>query len=51
MTAEPPATQTGAAEELRTAKAAIDALQDERRRLLDLVVRLPGLLAERETGP
>ena len=36
------------ADELRTAKAAIEELLDERRRLLDLVVRLPGLLAERE---
>jgi serine phosphatase RsbU (regulator of sigma subunit) len=36
------------AEELRTAKAAIEELLDERRRLLDLVVRLPGLLAERD---
>src|SRR5688572_18382544 len=38
------------AEELRTAKAAIEELLDERRRLLDLVVRLPGLLAERESA-
>ena len=33
-------------DELRTAKAAIEELLDERGRLLDLVVRLPGLLAE-----
>ncbi len=38
----------GGAEELRTARAAIEKLVDERRRLLDLVVRLPGLLAERD---
>jgi serine phosphatase RsbU (regulator of sigma subunit) len=44
-----PRVGAGEDEELRTAKAAIDALHDERRRLLDLVVRLPGLLAERET--
>lgn len=42
--------EAGEAEELRTAKAAIDELLDERRRLLDLVVRLPGLLAEQETA-
>jgi sigma-B regulation protein RsbU (phosphoserine phosphatase) len=35
-------------EELRRARAAIEELQSERRRLLDLVARLPGLLAERE---
>ena len=51
MTEESRATEAGGTGELRTARAAIDALQDERRRLLDLVVRLPGLLAERETGP
>ena len=49
MTGEPQSARASEAEELRTAKAAIDALQDERRRLLDLVVRLPGLLAEKET--
>lgn len=38
----------GVSEELRTARAALDELQDERRRLLDLIVRLPGLLAERD---
>jgi serine phosphatase RsbU (regulator of sigma subunit) len=37
-------------DELRTAKAAVEELLDERRRLLDLVVRLPGLLAEPDTG-
>lgn len=41
-------TAAGPAEELRTAKAALEQLLDERQRLLDLVVRLPGLLAERE---
>ncbi|HWI03394.1 MAG TPA: hypothetical protein VNT52_06125, partial [Acidimicrobiales bacterium] len=49
MTKDPDGVRAGDAEELRTAKAAIEALHDERRRLLDLVVRLPGLLAERET--
>lgn len=51
MSEEGPGVQAGEAEELRTAKAAIEALQDERRRLLDLVVRLPGLLAEQEKRP
>jgi serine phosphatase RsbU (regulator of sigma subunit) len=41
--------ETLTAEELRTAKAAVEDLLDERRRLLDLVVRLPGLLAEQDT--
>ena len=41
--------ETSTAEELRTAKAAVEDLLDERRRLLDLVVRLPGLLAEQDT--
>jgi hypothetical protein len=45
-----PATTSGPQEELRTARAALDGLQDERRRLLDLLVRLPGLLAERDGG-
>jgi serine phosphatase RsbU (regulator of sigma subunit) len=48
VTAERPGLHMSAAEELRTAKAAVEELQGERRRLLDLVVRLPGLLAERE---
>jgi len=52
MTAVPP-TPVGLApaatvEELRMARAALDELHDERRRLLDLLVRLPGLLAERD---
>ena len=51
MTAEPEAPWPSEGEQLRTAKVAIEELQDERRRLLDLVVRLPGLLAEQETGP
>ena len=37
----------GEPDELRTARAAVEELQAERRRLLDLIVRLPGLLAER----
>ena len=41
---------TGESEELRTARAALDELLAERARLLELVVRLPGLLAEREPG-
>jgi len=43
-----PALQRREAEELRTAKAAVEELVEERRRLLDLVVRLPGLLAEQD---
>ncbi len=39
---------SGVSDELRTARAALEELQDERRRLLDLIVRLPGLLAERD---
>lgn len=50
MTTEPQSTRAREAEELRTAKLAIDELQGERRRLLDLVVRLPRLLSEQETG-
>ena len=41
--------QAALAEELRTAKAAVDDLLDQRRRLLDLVVRLPALLSEQDT--
>ena len=37
-------------EALRTARAAVDGLLVERRRLLDLIARLPGLLAEQEPG-
>ncbi|HEV2759101.1 MAG TPA: GAF domain-containing SpoIIE family protein phosphatase [Acidimicrobiales bacterium] len=49
MTTDPiPSDLVAGDEELRTARAAIEDLVDERRRLLDLVVRLPGLLAERE---
>jgi len=48
-TASPPNVAMAAAlEELRTARAALDELQAERRRLLNLLVRLPGLLAERD---
>jgi sigma-B regulation protein RsbU (phosphoserine phosphatase) len=39
---------TNESDELRTARAAVELLLAERGRLLDLVVRLPGLLAERE---
>ena len=35
-------------DELRTARAALEELMAERERLLELVVRLPGLLAERD---
>ena len=37
-----------ASDELATARAALDELHAERRRLLDLLVRLPGLLAARD---
>ncbi|MDQ4068817.1 MAG: SpoIIE family protein phosphatase [Actinomycetota bacterium] len=35
-------------EQLQTARAALEELQAERRRLLDLIVRMPALLAERD---
>jgi len=39
---------TGASEEVLTARAALEELHAERRHLRDLIVRLPGLLAERD---
>jgi sigma-B regulation protein RsbU (phosphoserine phosphatase) len=45
-----PVPVAGEAEELRTARAAVDELLVERRRLLDLIARLPGLLAEQHAG-
>ncbi|HEV3496977.1 MAG TPA: hypothetical protein VHA34_11555, partial [Actinomycetes bacterium] len=37
-------------DQLQTARAALEDLQAERRRLLDLIVRMPALLAERDPG-
>jgi serine phosphatase RsbU (regulator of sigma subunit) len=52
VTAVPPSppdlVAAAAGDELRTARAALDDLHAERRRLLDLLVRLPGLLADRD---
>jgi serine phosphatase RsbU (regulator of sigma subunit) len=37
-------------DQLQTARAALEELHAERRRLLDLIVRMPALLAERDPG-
>ena len=37
-------------DQLQTARAALEELQAERRRLLDLIVHMPALLAERDPG-